>query len=135
MNNFSNRGKVVAIEKCISQGVNLCDYKTVNERINKNYHKAIVNISACVENRFEEVHNATFFHHLVPLLEVQTWPKAINNVWEEFAAELSSTLTELLEKNGCKHDKTLNKWIYPKKIHTANHSKSLKDQVFGDTEN
>ena len=59
----------------------------------------MLNILACMENRFEEVHTAMFFWKLVPLLDVQTWPKTINNFEEEFIAELSATFMKLLEKS------------------------------------
>ena len=55
------------------QGGDLVNYDRINGSISKYYKESIMNVSACMEQPFEEVHTSPFLKNLVPLADVKTW--------------------------------------------------------------
>ena len=49
----------------------LGDYEWVEENIANHYRESIVNISTCMEERFEEVNTSLFFKNLPLILDVK----------------------------------------------------------------
>ena len=80
-------------------------------RVKPFYKMCIDDITRCMENRFDDIHNKPVIDHLVKLLDISTWPLSGDQLFGDDAVNgFAEYFHELLVKNGCAIENIPTEW-------------------------
>ena len=97
-------------------GIKLARFETIRVSVCNYYTQTITNITSAMEERFDNLHISPIFKHLVPLLDVSTWPTDPIHFGEDRIQEIAKYFNETLIYNKCLTEDLQREWIVLKTI-------------------
>ena len=105
-------------------------FETIRASVCNHYTQTVTNITSVIEERFDNLQVSPIFRHLVPLLDVSTWPTGATLFGENRIQEIAKYFNETLIYNKCRTEDFQREWIVLKIIVKPIYENDLKAKYF-----